>query len=599
MIPQLDLFQPRVEFDPFDGIELDEESLALLGAATMAPSDPWGGLEQKLRLLGLRYYQREAVTSAINMWNQPEMPPQRILIEAATGTGKTQMFCALAAVVEERVLFMAHRKELVFQIVDRLRAMTGEYPGVEMADEHAPLNARLVVASTDTIKSPARLSGFPKNHFKYIVADEAHHYVARTYRRPLDHFDAALTLGVTATPDRSDKQALGQLFDDVAYVFGIVDAIDAGYLVPVRGNAGALGEINLDGMKLVRGDFVDAELDERIAGMVEGVVQNMLDKCGTRQCVAFFPKVRSAQLAAERLNVLRPGCAGFIHGGTPPDERDSVVRDFRNGTIQFLCNCQIATEGFDVPSASVIAMARPTKSRSLYAQCAGRGTRVLPGLIDHLDGPENAAARRAIIENSRKPYCEILDFVGVGQHSLVGPEDILGGRFTDTEIARAKVLAKKQGGRNTLDYLRQAQAEIRAYAASMQAASDVKVPFREFDPFRALGVKLTDDSRYAPYSGPVTAKQKDCLRNLGFTDTEVAGLNKRAFGQILRAVQQRREKGLCTFKQMKILAKHGISEKNVTFSAAGAAMDYLSHNHWGKGKSFDPNHLNRIVKGIL
>ena len=47
----------------------------------------------------------------------------------------------------------------------------------------------------------------PFDAFRILVVDEAHHATADSYRKILAHFRAHI-LGVTATPDRGDKQPL-------------------------------------------------------------------------------------------------------------------------------------------------------------------------------------------------------------------------------------------------------------------------------------------------------------------------------------------------------------------------------------------------------
>src|SRR6185436_6088677 len=144
---------------------------------------------------------------------------------------------------------------------------------------------------------------------------------------------------------------------------------------------------------------------------------------GARSVIEFFPTVETAHLAAETFNTLRPGSARAVDGTTPDDERDRVTAAFRKGDLQILANCGVYTEGADFPRVALVGIARPTKSRALYAQMVGRGTRLAPGKTD----------------------CIVLDFIGASDvMGLMCPEDLLGGRYDDEVIEEAK--KRKEGG---------------------------------------------------------------------------------------------------------------------------------------------------------
>lgn len=531
-------------------------------------SDPWKGL---------RWYQRDACESILRGFDEHRSQ----LAVLATGLGKTQLFCALARQWKGRVLILAHRDELVEQARARLEQMTGEVVDVEQAGRRAATYTRLVVASVDTIKQPARLERFPQDHFGLVIADEVHHYTSVTYRRPIDYFTGAKVLGVTATPDRSDEKALGKLLDNVAYCFDISQGIEQGYLVPLRGTQVELGEIELDGVDTVAGDFAKGQLDEVMLRAVEGIAKKTLELEPNRQAVCFFPGVKSAEYAAERFNAMKSFSAGFISGETLPHDRKRIVAEFREGNLQFLCNCMVATEGFDAPAASCIVQARPTKSRGLYAQMIGRGTRVLGGLVESIPGREGAEERRALIANSRKPDCMILDFVGnATKHALVTPEDLLGGDYSDDEVELAKKKAKQDKGANPQQMLAEARKELQRIAAAI--SSRVKAQARSFNPFAVLELDITsttrDDMRWGRQ--PPTERQLEALAKMKLPKEALANMSKRQASKLLEERSRRHEAGLATYAQMGHLAKYGITKRDITFAQAGQALAYVASCGW-------------------
>lgn len=540
---------------------------------------------------GLRWYQREAVDAVLRAF---ESGDRSTLVVKATGLGKTQTFCAVAKHWPGSVLVLAHRKELVDQAAERLEQMTGEFVEIEQGELRAGRHARLVCASVDSIRQQKRLDRHGADRFDLVIVDEAHHYVATTYRKPLEFFANAKILGVTATPDRGDEKALGRLFDSVSYVFDISEGVQQGYLVPLRGRAVNVEALDISGVDTVAGDLVAAQLDEAMLSAVEGVVRKTLELEPGRQGLAFFPGVRSAELAAERFNALAPGSACFVSGATPPDDRKRIMADFKAGRYRYLCNCQVATEGFDAPSASLIIQARPTKSRAFYAQTVGRGTRVLPGTVDHLEGKGLAAQRRDAVRGSRKPDCMILDFVGnSGKHVLVTPEDLLGGLYEDDEVKRAKEIAKAEPGSDVGENLQRARHELRAIAAKLKSGK-VQSEVRDFDPFSTFNMEWSDETRYSRYSAPATKRQLSVLKQRGIEEQDLQGISKKAARQLIAECDRRRKDGLATYRQLRQLKKWGVARDDVPFGRAREAIDYIVSTGWGKRSKVDPVRLNAI-----
>ena len=148
------------------------------------------------------------------------------------------------------------------------------------------------------------------------------------------------------------------------------------------------------------------------------VVFCSIEMAGDRKTLVFTVSVAQAHGVADVLNRHRAGSAAAVDGKTPADERARLFHEYGAGRLQHLVNVGIATEGWDDPSTDrpieIVAVARPTKSRSLYAQMIGRGTRPLPGLVDPL---RDADHRRAAIAGSIKPALMVMDYAGnAGKH---------------------------------------------------------------------------------------------------------------------------------------------------------------------------------------
>ncbi|MHB1525034.1 MAG: DEAD/DEAH box helicase [Candidatus Dormibacteria bacterium] len=339
--------------------------------------------------LPLRGYQEEALLA---IRRATERGLTRQLVCLPTGTGKTVVFAHLARERRGRVLILAHREELIRQAVSKLHAVDGRMT-VGVALERRPRGTpppRILVGSVQALSQPRRLAkGVP--HFRTIVVDEAHHGPAPSYQRLLaalgafeDGPDAPLVVGFTATPSREDNRRLSETWQRVVYRKTLVDMISAGFLCDLR----AL-EVRLDTdfglLKLSHGDF-----DQNAAGaMLQAAGAPALiaaaydEHARSRQGLVFAPTVA---LAEEFAIAFREHgiSAGVVSGKTPTKQRRQIISDFMSCRIKVLVNCGVLTEGFDAPEVSCVVIARPTKSKSLYVQMIGRGTRVHPAKSDCL-----------------------------------------------------------------------------------------------------------------------------------------------------------------------------------------------------------------------
>ena len=278
--------------------------------------------------------------------------------------------------------------------------------------------------------------------------------------------------------------------------------------------------------------------------------------------------MRSAKRVADLLNEHQPGCAASIDGTTRSDDRAETVNKFKAGEIRFLCNCQIATEGFDSPEVETVLIARPTKSRSLFAQMCGRGTRPLPGVVD---GPETAAERRLAIERSAKPSCLILDLAGnVGKHRLVSTADIL----ADGELSDE---ARDAADRLLASGLSLPSDELLAEAKRMASKTRATFIIERVDEFGDLSLTL-DDFRIDSDS-PAAEWQLRYLNTHGIAKAKLRGLSYGEADAIREAIRRRIAAGKCTLKQAKILRQHGYPT-DLGRAAATAIISPISASGW-------------------
>lgn len=414
----------------------------------------------------LRDYQHETGTAAraafdAGIWSQMVVLP--------TGAGKTVIFSRLSSYfrdwldsfswINSRMLVIAHRDELIDQAATKIREANPDLNvEIEQSDRVASPMADIVVASIQTLAARGckRLLTMNPNRFRVIVVDEAHHAAAESYQSvfrllslipPVEMLPSRnasadsvaksradvrawrlanppgrLVIGFTATPSRADAIGLEWTFQQVVYEKSLLWMIERGYLVPPRGFL-IDTDVNLDIVKTIGGDWQTAglasvvntpEINRKIVHAwahlahvdttPKGRGFRAIDLgAGNFRRSLFFgvdvQHTRDLAAALRSIGVRADSVAGS------DDDRDLKIARIRSGELDALVNCQLLTEGVDIPEVSCVGIARPTQSQALYMQIVGRGLRLFDGKSDAL----------------------ILDCVGISRkHSLVTLGDLFG-----------------------------------------------------------------------------------------------------------------------------------------------------------------------------
>ena len=523
----------------------------------------------------LRDYQEEEAAGVFREWADHAST----LAVLPTGLGKTVLFAEVIRRMHERgarAMVLAHREELITQAADKIRRVTGLDAQVEMGEYRVqPYFGEMPPVVVSTVQTQCaggdgggRMSKFDPQDFGLVVIDEAHHATAGTYRRCIDWYrqnPACRVLGVTATPDRADEAALGQVFESVAYKYGVLDAIHNGWLVPIEQQMVTVGSLDFSGIRTTAGDLNQGDLAEVMESErnLQGIAAPTVEICGERRAIIFATTVEQAERLAEIINRYRPDRAAWLCGKTDKEDRRRMLADFKAGRLQFVVNVGVLTEGFDDAGVQVVVMARPTKSRALYAQMAGRGTRPAEDIAGRLGDVPTAAERCAMIRASAKPSCLIVDFCGnAGRHKLCCTADILGGSIDDDVVAEV-TRRVREGGRpvDMTEELAKAKAEVEARKkreaatrAGLQARAEFLVtkidPFSEWD-ITPVAERGWDRNRhFSPKQSQVL------LERIGVDPGKIPyGQGKQLLDEYFRRLQG----GYASLKQAALLKKRGFS----------------------------------------
>lgn len=333
-------------------------------------------------------YQTEAKAKIYKMWTQL----RSIMFQMPTGTGKTHLFVSISRDLHEwsvqhksavKILFLAHRVELIKQIKEKLGVKYGLAAGMIMANNMEEKYLPYQVASVQTLIR--RIDDWKEKDFDLIIVDEAHHVKADSYKTILRAFPHAKVLGVTATPYRMSHESFRPEFDDLITSRPVAQFIKEGWLTDYEYySIKPESKIQMDIQSINRfamdGDYLDEaaayvmDRDEIRAGIVSSYEHYAKGKKGI---VYTITKAHNIHVCNKfRAHGYK---AVAIDDSTPPKEREAYVSDFKSGKIDIICNVNIFSEGFDCPDVEFIQLARPTKSLSMYLQQVGRGLRIADG----------------------------------------------------------------------------------------------------------------------------------------------------------------------------------------------------------------------------
>lgn len=235
------------------------------------------------------------------------------------------------------------------------------------------------------------LHRFPKDFFDLIVVDEAHHSPAESWKKVLEHFDAARVINMTATPFRGDGQ---EIDGDLVYRYPFKKATFKGYIKRIKASYAAPSELEFT----AKGETKIYTLDDVLAmkdkdwfsrGIAlsdacnQTIVDNSLEKLellretGTNhQLIAVACTVNHARKITA-LYEARGFKADLIYSEMDDDKKVEVKRRLTSGELDCIVQVQMLGEGFDHPKLSVAAIFRPFRTLAPYIQFVGRILRVI------------------------------------------------------------------------------------------------------------------------------------------------------------------------------------------------------------------------------
>ncbi|KAJ3908588.1 P-loop containing nucleoside triphosphate hydrolase protein [Lentinula edodes] len=374
--------------------------------------------EATTQTITLRPYQEHCLQACQDALNAGS---SRIGCSLPTGSGKTTIFISLLSRISppssnpraSRSLIIVNSIELARQSAEQVARLFPSWTvQIEQGVKHlASGTADVTVATYQTLLQPERFAKFDPTRLKAVIIDECHHAAAPSYLKLLSHFDSNIRnpdpnfepptlqhkipiIGFSATLSRHDGIALGSVFERIVYHRDFLSMIKDQWLSGVRFTT-VQANINLDGVTVNSrtGDFNATSLAHVINTdtINQLVVQTWLDRAAERRSTLVFC-VNIAHVRALTQVFRGFGIdARYVYSKTPIAERKALIASFKAGQFPVLVNCAILTEGADIPNIDCVVVARPTRSRNVFAQMIGRGMRLSP--------------------DTGKKDCRIIDFV--------------------------------------------------------------------------------------------------------------------------------------------------------------------------------------------
>ncbi len=338
----------------------------------------------------LRDYQSRAVSA---IWNHLRVRDDNPVVEIPTGGGKTPVIAQLCRdAVEEwggRVIILAHVKELLEQSAQTLNLFCPEIKaGVYSAGlKRREKDGSVIVAGIQSVYKRAKEMG----KFDLVIVDEAHlipiegEGMYRTFLKAMKKINPRVrVVGLTATPYRMKEGLIvgkKNFLNHIAYSVGVRQLIKSNWLCPLISKAPE-EDINTSGLHIRAGEFIQAEIEALMdtEDLVDSVGKEIALRTADRKAVLVFAAgVDHGHHVAEAIRKETGKTVHEIYGDTPSDERAKAIKEFRDGNLSYLVNCNVLTTGFDAPNVDAICLVRPTYSPGLYYQMVGRGFRKSPG----------------------------------------------------------------------------------------------------------------------------------------------------------------------------------------------------------------------------
>lgn len=359
-----------------------------------------------------------------------EAGERRAVVISATGTGKTILSALdVRAVGPARMLFVVHREQILDAAIEAFQRVLGE-PASKFGKFVGPrreVDREYVFATIQSLSRTENLRSIDPRHFDYVIIDEVHRAGAESYRRVMDYLDPDFTLGLTATPERTDGFNVFELFDyNVPYEIRLQAALKADMLAPFH-YYGVTDYVDADGKTIEEtANLARLVADERVDHLIRvihtyghaGDTRGLIF-CSRRDEANELSRLLNQRQVRDTLLRTRP-----LLGSDSIETRLEVVGQLERGELDYILTVDIFNEGIDIPTVNQIIMLRQTQSSIVFTQQLGRGLRKARG----------------------KDHLRVIDFIGNYTNNYLIPIALLGDSSLNKDVIRQKLIRADEAG---------------------------------------------------------------------------------------------------------------------------------------------------------
>ena len=345
----------------------------------------------------------------------------KALCIAATGSGKTYLSAFdVKEFKAKRALFIVHRENILLNAKKSFEAIIPNKSCGLYTGNKKELEKEYIFSTIQTLSSNYEI--FSKKEFDYIIIDEAHHISSPSYEKIIEYFNPKFLLGLTATPNRSDKKSIYEYFDDnIACDIRLNDALENNLITPFH----YFGISDIDCIDYKDIDISKLDLLSKLL-MVNRRVDFIIEKLSfygfsgeKRKVLAFCVSKEHAIYMSKEFNK-RGINSQYLTSEDSVQKREKIIKALENNqnTLEVIFSVDIFNEGIDIPSINTVLMLRPTNSPIVFVQQLGRGLR----------------------KHKEKEFLTLLDFIGNHKKAYLIALALVGNKKIDKESIKLSLL---------------------------------------------------------------------------------------------------------------------------------------------------------------
>jgi len=345
----------------------------------------------------------------------------KALIIAATGTGKTYLSAFdVKNLKPKKVLFVVHRRVILDEAKKSFERIMPEKFSTIFQGSNKETNAEFTFAMINTLEKEKNYTLFAKDHFDYIILDEAHRSFSKSYQNILNYFSPKFLLGMTATPERPDGGNIFNFFNNnIALEVRLRDALEEDLVIPFHYFGITDVTTDLSNIDISKIDEVAKRLSikERVDLIIEKI-EHYGHSDVKRKCLGFCATKNHARYMADEFNKFGYHSI-YLPGESSDTERETAIYNLESETnpLEFIFTVNIFNEGIDIPSVNLVLMLRPTQSPIIFTQQLGRGLR----------------------KSNGKEFLTVLDFIGNHKKTFLIPIALSGSKYYDRDSLKIQV----------------------------------------------------------------------------------------------------------------------------------------------------------------